>query len=97
MVDAYVIDTSTGHPKIKLESQLEEFLVQYTLVVDDREFRMYGLIWAKNSKDAYEKMPNVEAGQNHYLLKEYVIGAVKDEQRRIIHDKLHNLGEIILP
>ncbi len=93
----YILDTSNQHPKIKQEEQKEEFLVQYTLIVDDQEYRIHGLIWAKNSKDAYDKMPEVKAGQNHYLVKEYVIGAVKDEHRRDIHDKLHNLGAIILP
>jgi len=93
----YILDTSNQHPKIKPEEQKEEFLVQYTLIVDDQEYRIYGLIWAKNSEDAYKKMPDVEAGQNHYLVKEYVIGAVKDEERRKIHDKLHNLGRMILP
>lgn len=93
----YVLDTSNQHPKIKNIEQREEFLVQYTLVVDNKEYRIYGLIWAKDSEDAYDKMPDVKGGDNHYLLKELVIGAVKDEQRREIHDKLHNLGDIVLP
>ena len=95
---SFILDTSNQHPKVKPEGQLEEFLVEYTLVVDDQEYLIHGLIWAKDSKDAYNKMPSVKGGENHYLVKEIVVGAVKDEARRRIHDRLHNLGGgIILP
>ena len=96
---SFILDASNQHHKAKPEDQLEEFLVEYTLVVDDREYIIHGLIWAKDSKDAYVKMPNVKGGKNHYLVKEIVVGAIKDDEaRRRIHDRLHNLGGgIILP
>ncbi len=95
---SFVLDTSNYQPKVKPEDQLEEFLIEYTLHVDDRGYKLHGLIWAKDSQDAYVKMPNIKRGENHYVSKEHVIGAVKDEERRAIHDRLHNLGGgIILP
>lgn len=95
---SFVLDTSNYQPKVKPEDQLEEFLVEYTLYVDEKEYKLHGLIWAKDSEDAYVKMPNIKRGENHYVAKEHVIGAVKDEERRAIHDRLHNLGGgVILP
>ena len=94
----YVIDTSNQHPKIKPEEQLEEFLVQYNLIVDNQVYNIHGLIWAKDSIDAMRKMPDGASGANHSLVKEKVIGAVKEEERRRIHDALHDIGGgIILP
>ena len=94
----YILDTSNYHPKVKPEEQLEEFLVEYTLHVDSVSYNIHGLIWAENSRDAFEKMPDAVYGGNHVLVKESVIGAVKDEERRKIHDRLHNIGGgIILP
>lgn len=94
----FLLDTSNYQPKVKPEGQLEEFLVEYTLVVDDKEYKLHGLIWAKDSEDAYVKMPNIKRGENHYLAKEFVVGAIKDEERRMIHDRLHNIGGgVILP
>ncbi len=93
----YILDTSNHHPKIKLEDQLEEFLVYYELHVDDQTFHINALVWAKDSKDAFSKM--IEKGGDHYQLqRKGVIGAVKDEERRRIHDVLHDIGGgIILP
>lgn len=94
----YILDTSNHHPKIKLEDQLEEFLVEYKLHIGTVTYNIHGLIWAKDSKDAFDKMPDAQYGSGHILIKEEVIGAVKDEQRREIHDKLHDIGGgIILP
>ena len=94
----YVIDTSNSHPKIKPEEQLEEFLVNYELHVEDKTFKLHGLIWAKDSKDAYNKMPDGMGGNYYILQKNKVIGAIKEEERRKIHDKLHDIGGgIILP
>ena len=94
----YILDISNQHPKVKLEDQLEEFLVVYHLEVDDKIFRINGLIWAKDSKDAFNKMPNDIGGHHYNLRRHKVIGAVKDEERRSIHDKLHDIGGgIILP
>ena len=98
MTENYVIDTSNSHPKIKLEDQLEEFLVEYKLHVGTVIYNIHGLIWAKDSEDAFEKMPDAQYGSDHVLIKEKVIGAVKDEARRDIHDRLHDIGGgIILP
>ena len=95
---SFVLDTSNYQPKVKPEDQKEEFLVEYTLVVDNKEYKIHGLIWAKDSVDAYVKMPNIKRGENHYLVKEVVAGAIKDEDRRKIHDRLHDIGGgIILP
>jgi len=94
----YVIDTSNSHPKIKPEDQLEEFLVEYNLIVDNEVYNVHGLIWAKDSIDAMRKMPDGVSGVHHNLVKEKVIGAVKEEERRKIHDALHDIGGgIILP
>ncbi len=80
------------------EYQKEEFLVQYNLLVDNQVYNIHGLIWAKDSIDAMRKMPNGVQGTNYSLVKECVIGAVKEEERRKIHDALHNIGGgIILP
>jgi hypothetical protein len=77
---------------------MEEFLIEYILHVDDKQYKLHGLIWAKDSQDAYVKMPNIKRGEHYYLSKEHVIGAVKDEERRAIHDRLHDIGGgIILP
>ncbi len=92
MEHRFLLDTSNYQPKVKPEGQLEEFLVEYTLHVDDKEYKLHGLIWAKDSEDAYVKMPNIKRGEHHYVLKEYVVGAIKDEERRMIHDRLHNIG-----
>ncbi len=95
---SFILDTSNQHPKVKPEDQLEEFLVNYILNIDDKEFILHGLIWAKNSEDAYNKMPIGQFSKNFCLSKGEVIGAVKDEVRRNIHDKLHDIGGgIILP
>ena len=94
----YLLDTSNYKPKVKPEDQKEEFLVEYTLHVGDEAFKLHGLIWAKDSEDAYVKMPNIKRGEHHYLAKEFVVGAIKDEERRMIHDRLHNIGGgVILP
>jgi hypothetical protein len=94
----YILDTSNQHPKIKPEEQLEEFLVVYKLHIGTVTYNVHGLIWAKDSEDAFNKMPDAQYGSDHVLVKEKVIGAVKDEHRREIHDKLHNIGGgIILP
>ncbi|MEE9409698.1 MAG: hypothetical protein V3V41_02095 [Candidatus Heimdallarchaeota archaeon] len=108
----YVIDTSNQHPKIKPEAQLEEFLIHYELFIGDynprkpdepmptlqNTFNVYGLIWAKDSKDAFKKAPKGMFDSHYYLKLKEVIGAVKDEERRAIHDKLHDIGGgIILP
>ena len=45
----YILDTSNQHPKIKMEDQLEEFLVYYELHVDDQTFHINALVWAKDS------------------------------------------------
>lgn len=98
MVIDYVLDTSSQHPKVKLEEQLEEFLVYYELHVDNKIYRVNGLIWAKDSEDAFNKMPCSLGGDNHYFQRGGVIGAIKDEERRTIHDKLHDIGGgIVLP
>ncbi len=107
-----MIDTSNQHPKIKPKEQKEEFLVHYELyigVIDhskidepmpelERTFNVYGLLWAKDSKDAFDKA-NLNIKGNHYHIKiKEIIGAVKDEERRRIHDRLHDIGGgIILP
>jgi len=94
----YLLDTSNYKPKVKPEEQLEEFLIEYTLHVDEKEYKLHGLVWAKDSVDAYVKMPNIRRGENHYVAKGNVIGAIKDEERRKIHDRLHDIGGgIILP
>jgi len=94
----FVLDTSNQHPKIKLEEQKEEFLVKYELYVDGIRYNVYGLMWAKDSKDAWDKMPHSFGGDNHTIMPTKVIGAVKDEERRNIHDKLHDIGGgIVLP
>ncbi len=94
----YILDTSNQHPKIKNEDQLEEFLVYYELHVDDKTFHINGLIWAKDSKDAFNKMPDGISGENYTLQRKGIIGVVKDEARRKIHDALHDIGGgIILP
>ncbi len=98
MEHRFLLDTSNYQPKVKPEGQLEEFLVEYTLHVDDKEYKLHGLIWAKDSKDAFNKMPNDIGGHCYQLHKHKVIGAIKDEERRKIHDKLHDIGGgIILP
>jgi len=80
MEHRFLLDTSNYQPKVKPEGQLEEFLVEYTLHVDDKEYKLHGLIWAKDSEDAYVNMPNIKRGEHHYVLKEYVVGAIKDEE-----------------
>jgi len=93
----FVLDTSNQHPKVKPEGQLEEFLVYYELHVDDQTFHINALVWAKDSKDAFSKMPE-KGGEHYQLQRKGVIGAVKDEERRRIHDVLHDIGGgIILP
>ena len=89
---SFPLDTSNYQPKVKPEGQLEEFLIEYILHVDDKEFKIHGLVWAKDSEDAYVKMPNIKRGENHYVAKGLVVGAIKDEERRRIHDRLHNIG-----
>ncbi len=89
---SFVLDTSNQHPKVKPEGQKEEFLVVYHLEVDDKIFRINGLIWAKDSEDAFNKMPEDNGGNCYKLHKHKVIGAVKDQERRNIHDKLHDIG-----
>lgn len=91
MVIDYILDTSSQHPKIKLEDQLEEFLVYYELHVDDQTFHINALVWAKDSEDAFSKMPE-RSGEHYQLQRKGVIGAVKDEERRRIHDVLHEIG-----
>ncbi len=94
----YTIDTSNQHPKIKSKDQLEEFLVDYKLYVDFDVFNIHGLIWAKDSEDAYKKMPEGKVGEHYVLERKGVIGAVKEEERRKIHDRLHDIGGgILLP
>ncbi len=88
----YILDTSNQHPKVKPEDQLEEFLVTYNLHVDSIVYKVHGLIWAKDSTDAFEKMPDAVFGANHILKKECVVGAIKDQERRRIHDMLHDIG-----
>ncbi len=88
----YILDTSNQHPKIKNEGQLEEFLVYYELHVDDQTFHINALIWAKDSRDAFNKMPEGKGGDHYQLQRKGVIGAVKDEERRRIHDVLHDIG-----
>ncbi len=101
MVIDYILDTSSQHPKIKNEDQKEEFLVEYSLHVDGEVYNLHGLIWAKDSMDALTKMEEAmpeHSRQNHHVTIECVVGAVKDEERRNIHDKLHDIGGgIILP
>lgn len=99
----YILDTSNQHPKIKLGDQLEEFLVYYDLIIsgvnfNDTKFIIHGLIWAKDSEDAFNKMPDTKHGERWTLMRGGVIGAVKDEERRNIHDRLHKIGGgIVLP
>ncbi len=97
---SFVLETPKYQSKVKPEvkPEGEEFLVEYTLVVDNLEYKIHGLIWAKDSEDAYVKMPNIKRGEHHYLAKEFVIGAIKDKERRKIHDRLHDIGGgVILP
>lgn len=88
----YILDTSNQHPKVKNEDQLEEFLVTYKLHIGSTVYNVHGLIWAKDSQDAFDKMPDAQYGANHILKKDSVQGAVKDEERRKIHDVLHDIG-----
>lgn len=109
----YILDTSNQHPKVRLEDQKEEFLVRFELTVRNNQgnmsstsggtdvitFNVYGLTWAKDSADAFKNMKEMEdAGINFKLEIGEVIGAVKDESRRKIHDSLHELGQgYVLP
>lgn len=95
---SFILDTSNQHPKVKPEDQLVEFLVEYSLHVDGEVYNLHGLVWAKDSMDALSKMEPEKSGANHHVTIECVIGAIKDEERRRIHDRLHDIGGgIILP
>ncbi len=107
---SFVLDTSNYQPKVKPEDQLEEFLVHYELHIGeftpnkegksrkDKTFNVYGLIWAKDSKDAFKKSPTGVFDEHYHLELKEIIGAIKDEERRRIHDRLHDIGGgIILP
>ncbi len=108
---SFVLDTSNYKPKVKPEDQLEEFLVHYELYIGEftprsdipqprleKTFNVYGLVWAKDSKDAFKKSPKGMFDEHYHLKLKEVIGAIKDEERRAIHDRLHDIGGgIILP